>query len=191
MSKKILIIDNYDSFTYNLAHAFEAFGTEVEVVRNDVVTIQGVRSYDKIVLSPGPGLPSEAGKMSEIINAYAGQKSFLGICLGCQGLAEFYGASLFNVPEIIHGQPATLRWDLQGRLAAAAMRLPAEGGLYHSWAIDSDTIPNEIIPIAWDNRNILMACEHKSEPSWGIQFHPESRMTDHGRDLLQAWLKIS
>lgn len=191
MSKKILLIDNYDSFTYNLAHALEAFGTRVDVVRNDALTIQGVRFYDKIVLSPGPGLPSEAGDMAEIIKSYAGEKSLLGICLGCQALAEYYGATLFNVPEIIHGQPATLRWDVQGRLATAARNLPAEGGLYHSWAINAQSLPNELIPIAWDDRNILMAWEHKSDPSWGIQFHPESIMTDHGRDILEAWLKIS
>ncbi len=191
MSNKILLIDNYDSFTYNLAHAFEALGAEVIVRRNDDITIDQANHFDRIVLSPGPGLPSEAGNMPAIISALAGKKPVLGICLGCQGLAEFYGGHLTQVNPIMHGQPATLRWDKNARLTNAASTLPAEGGLYHSWAIESHSLPESLIPLAWDERNLLMAWEHLDEPSWGIQFHPESILTPNGRDLLEAWLKIT
>ncbi len=191
MSKKILLIDNYDSFTYNLAHAFEALGVEVVVRRNDLITLDEAIEFDRIVLSPGPGLPSEAGIMPELISSLAGNRPLLGICLGCQGMAEFYGAELFRVNPIIHGQPTTLRWDMNARLTKEAKILPAEGGLYHSWAIKSDSLPNALKPVASDERNILMAWEHVDEPSWGIQFHPESILTPNGRELLEVWLKIS
>lgn len=191
MSKKIFLLDNYDSFTYNLAHMLQALRADVVVRRNDEVSVDEVAEYDFLVLSPGPGLPSDAGKMPQIIQKYSGVKPILGVCLGCQGLAEHYGAVLYNIPDIQHGQPTPLRWQPTGRLTEAADALPAVGGLYHSWAIERHSLPAEILPLAFDDRDILMAWEHRTDPTWGVQFHPESIMTDHGKELLQAWLKVA
>lgn len=191
MSKKLLLLDNYDSFTYNLAHMLEALRADVYVRRNDQIDVSRVSDYDLLVLSPGPGLPVDAGVMPDVIRRYTGTMPILGVCLGCQGLAEHYGATLYNVPDIQHGQPTPLQWQSTGKLTAAADALPAVGGLYHSWAIERHSIPPELLPLAYDDRDILMAWEHREHPTWGVQFHPESIMTDHGKELLEAWLKVS
>ncbi len=191
MSKKLLLLDNYDSFTYNLAHMLGALRADVDVRRNDKIDISRVSEYDLLVLSPGPGLPSDAGIMPEVIRTFSGKMPILGVCLGCQGLAEFYGAKLYNVPDIQHGQPTPLRWQTTDRLTASADALPAVGGLYHSWAIERHSLPGELLPLAYDDRDILMAWEHREHPTWGVQFHPESIMTDHGKELLEAWLIVS
>lgn len=186
-----MLIDNYDSFTYNLAHLFGALRADVYVRRNDEVFPKTVADFDLLVLSPGPGLPQDAGNMPAIIRQWAGHMPILGVCLGCQGLAVHYGATLFHIPDIRHGQATTLRWDAAGRWPKAAARLPAAGGLYHSWGIERDSLPADIHPLAYDEREILMAWEHRSKPVWGVQFHPESIMTDHGKELLEAWLKVA
>ena len=191
MSKKLLLLDNYDSFTYNLAHMLGALRADVDVRRNDKIDISRVSEYDLLVLSPGPGLPSDAGIMPEVIRTFSGKMPILGVCLGCQGLAEFYGAKLYNVPDIQHGQPTPLRWQTTDRLTASADALPAVGGLYHSWAIERHSLPGELLPLAYDDRDILMAWEHREHPTWGVQFHPESIMTDHGKELLEVWLIVS
>lgn len=191
MSKKLLLLDNYDSFTYNLAHFLEALRADVHVRRNDEISVTEVDEYDYVVLSPGPGVPKDAGLMPEIISTYAGRKPILGVCLGCQGLAQHYGADLYNLPDIQHGQPIPLSWTEQGRLTEQMEVHPAVGGLYHSWAIDQTSLPESIKVLAEDDRGVLMAWEHASEPTWGVQFHPESIMTDHGKELLKAWLEVS
>jgi len=187
-SMKLLIIDNYDSFTYNLVHIIESLGYSMDVFRNDKIAIEAVERYDKILLSPGPGIPSEAGIMMDLIKKYAPVKSMLGVCLGHQGIAETFGAQLKNLKEVLHGK------SLETQIVAddfmfqnVAKSFPA--GHYHSWVIDPATVPDCLEVTAIDELSHIMAIRHLSYDLRGVQFHPESVMTDCGQQIIKNWLE--
>ena len=184
---KILLIDNYDSFTWNLVHYLEGEQTDVDVVRNDEVDFVVAEGYDKIILSPGPGLPKDAGKMPLIIHHFAGKKPILGVCLGFQGIVEYYHGSLYNQEEVKHGISEKCRVDAASKLFRD---LPEEFevGLYHSWAADRETFPRELIITAESENDVIMAFEHKRLPIAGVQFHPESILTQGGQQIVNNFL---
>ena len=188
---KILILDNYDSFTYNLVHYLRelADGAEMTVVRNDQITLDEVEAYDKILLSPGPGIPEEAGIMPELIKRYGATKSILGVCLGHQAIAEAYGASLYNMPEVLHGVSSKIKVvKPEDRLFNG---IPSEYEIchYHSWNVSKEDLGNELEVTAYDELGEIMAISHKEYDVKGVQFHPESIMTEYGHKLLENWLK--
>jgi len=190
---KILILDNYDSFTYNLVHYLRelAEGAEMTVVRNDQITLDEVGAYDKILLSPGPGIPEEAGIMPELIKRYGPTKSILGVCLGHQAIAEAYGASLYNMPEVLHGVSSKIKVvKPEDRLFNG---IPSEYEIchYHSWNVSKEDLGNELEVTAYDELGEIMAISHKEYDVKGVQFHPESIMTEHGHKLLENWLNDS
>lgn len=188
---KILILDNYDSFTYNLVHLVEQFdGVEVIVKRNDEITLAEVNDYDKIILSPGPGLPKDAGIMNKLIKTYSDKKSILGVCLGHQAIAECFGGGLINLERPSHGVSVeTIITDSDERLFN---HLPKQfdTGRYHSWAVESETLPSELKITAIDNSGIIMAISHKDFDVKGIQFHPESILSEYGKEIIANWLNI-
>lgn len=184
--KKLLIIDNYDSFSYNLLHAFEALGCDVTIWRNDAFAMSDVAAFDKIVLSPGPGIPVEAGLMPELIQTYAPSKSMLGVCLGHQAIAEAFGGTLINLEQVYHGigtQIQTIGHD------ALFANLPESFtvGRYHSWAVHQD-VPETLQVTARDANGQVMALKHRDFDLRGIQFHPESILTPNGSQILQNWI---
>jgi anthranilate synthase component II len=186
---KILIIDNYDSFTYNLVHLVNEIGLQCDVWRNDKFAIGDVNAYDHIILSPGPGIPSEAGLLLEVIEKYAPAKSILGVCLGQQAIAEVFGGKLYNLSRPMHGIATPIKvTDPQEKLFAG---LPQsfKVGRYHSWVVDRDGFPEVLTVTAIDEQdNSIMALRHKEYDVRGVQFHPESVLTEHGRVLMQNWI---
>lgn len=185
---KILIFDNYDSFTYNLVHAVKKLGyNDVEVHRNDQIALEEIARFDKIILSPGPGLPAESGILLDLIRTYAPVKSILGVCLGEQAIAEAFGGTLFNLPEVFHGVTSNihvLKEDLLFRNLPETMVV----GRYHSWAVDKESLPACIEVTAVDDAGLIMALAHKSYDVRGVQFHPESVLTPEGETMLRNWL---
>lgn len=183
---KVFLIDNYDSFTYNLVHIFKELGAELTVKRNDQFELEELNDYDKIVISPGPGIPDEAGLTKKVISAYAGKKPILGVCLGHQAIAEVFGGKLVNLDKVYHGVGTKIIADND----YIFNKLPAEltVGRYHSWAVDNK-VPNELEVTAVDENNIVMALKHKKYDIRGIQFHPESILTPKGKELLKNWLQ--
>lgn len=183
---KILLIDNYDSFTYNLFHYLEDMECEVTVVRNDSFDLEDVSSFDKIVLSPGPGLPKEAGLMNAVIDRYYQTKPILGICLGMQALAEYFGGKLYNQVRVKHGISEICTQTYPSMLFS---EVPTDFtvGLYHSWAID---IANNahLRETSLSENQILMSLEHHTLPIFGVQFHPESILTPHGKQILRNFI---
>jgi anthranilate synthase component II len=185
----VLIVDNYDSFTYNLAHYFESLGAKVDVFRNDVVPTILLEHCTHLVLSPGPGLPSTAGKMPAIIEKYWQQKPILGVCLGLQALAEFFGGTLYNQPQVMHGrQVAAKHFGNHPQFAGIANSFLV--GLYHSWAVDAASLPPAIVPTAISAQGVLMAFVHEKLPIWAVQFHPESVLTPQGKKMLENFLQL-
>lgn len=187
---KLLVLDNYDSFVYNIVHIIRelGFGDNMDVIRNDKITLDEVAKYDKILLSPGPGIPSEAGIMLDLVKRYGPEKSIFGVCLGHQGIGEVYGASLYNMPEVIHGQARKTNL-LDADILFDGIPQNFMTGRYHSWAIDPNSdLGNLVITSADDNGNI-MSIRHKDYDVRGVQFHPESILTDHGKKMLENWLK--
>jgi anthranilate synthase component 2 len=185
---KILLIDNYDSFTYNLVHAVRKLGfQELEVHRNDKIALADIAPFDKILLSPGPGIPSESGLLMEIIEQYAPQKSILGVCLGMQAIAEVFGGSLINLSRVYHGIASPIRVLKQDILFD---KLPAvfEAGRYHSWAVSGKELPACLEITAEDEQGMIMALRHRSLDVRGVQFHPESVLTPCGEQLIHNWL---
>ena len=183
---KIFVVDNYDSFTFNLVHYIESFDTEVTVKRNDEFDLNEIEKYDKIILSPGPGLPKDAGLMNEVIKMYYDKKPILGICLGHQALAEFYGAELVNLTDIYHGMSSFIEVDNSHFLFERLDNI-LEVGRYHSWGINK--IPDCLTEIAFNtNDKLNMAIQHKNFPSTGVQFHPESIMTKDGLKMIENWI---
>ncbi|MCO5229544.1 MAG: aminodeoxychorismate/anthranilate synthase component II [Chitinophagales bacterium] len=182
---KILMLDNYDSFTYNVVHILKELGADIDVIRNDKITVDEVAKYDKIVLSPGPGLPEEAGIMMALLERYATNKPILGICLGHQAIGQYFGAELYNVGEVIHGKAKNTIVVSEDILFK---ELPKEfiSGRYHSWAIKN--LPDCLELTATDERGVVQAIQHKSYPVHGVQFHPESIMTEYGKEILANWL---
>lgn len=190
---KILVLDNYDSFTYNLVHYIKelGYGQDMDVFRNDQISLAAVEAYDKILLSPGPGIPEEAGILMDLIKTYGPTKSMLGVCLGHQAIAEVYGAKLFNMPQVLHGVSS------QVKVTATKDRLfkdiPEEYKIchYHSWNVDKVQLGNELTVTAEDEFGEIMAISHKQYDVKGVQFHPESIMTEYGHELLRNWLSVS
>ena len=187
---KIVIIDNYDSFTYNLSHLVKELGADVTVLRNDRFELPDLAAYDKILLSPGPGIPEEAGLLLDVIRTYAGQKPILGICLGEQAIGEVMGGRLTNLTEVYHGvqTPAELTAD-DPIFAGLPRRFPV--GRYHSWVVDRDSMPDCLEVTAVSEEGYVMALRHRTFDVRGIQFHPESVLTPDGKTLLKNWLNLS
>lgn len=185
--KKILVIDNYDSFTYNLVHYLEDLDCEVVVKRNDQLTLEEVDAYDRIVLSPGPGIPDEAGLLKEIIATYAPTKSIFGVCLGQQAIAEVFGGSLINLDEVYHGI-ATKIEITKDDIIFEGMPRKIEVGRYHSWVVDPN-MPKVLEATSIDENGQIMSLRHKTYDVCAVQFHPESVLTPQGKKILKNWLK--
>ena len=188
---KILVLDNYDSFTYNLVHYLEELtGQKVTVARNDEITIEQAAVYDRIVLSPGPGIPDEAGIMKELILKLAPEKSILGICLGMQAIGEVFGGHLTNLEKIYHGVATDIRITDQTEPLFNGLPQVFKGGRYHSWVVDEDTLPSCLKITATDENGMIMGITHKEYDVSGLQFHPESVLTENGKQILLNWLNI-
>ena len=189
---KILVIDNYDSFVYNLVHYIEQIGEEyqVEVVRNDEVDIDKVGEYDKLLLSPGPGIPEEAGKMPAVIAQYAGKLPILGVCLGHQAIAEYLGAKLENMKDVLHGISTPMKVVAKDVLYED---IPDtfNVGRYHSWHVSKSDLPKEIEVTAEDEKGSILSFKHAEFNLRGVQYHPESVLTEHGLKIIENWLKRS
>lgn len=186
--KKLLIIDNYDSFTYNLVHAFEKLGHEVEVWRNDEFDISEVDAFHKIVLSPGPGIPSEAGLLLDVIKTYGHSKSILGVCLGHQAIAEAFGGKLINLSRVYHGESGEVTIVSPDENLYRGITKEFSAGRYHSWSVDRE-IPDVLEVTSVDSNGEIMSLKHKFFDIRGIQFHPESILTPQGIQLLQNWIE--
>lgn len=192
MSEKILVFDNYDSFTYNLVHLIEKITHgRVDVFRNDAIPLEQVAVYDKIVLSPGPGIPAEAGLLLPLIKEYAPSKSILGVCLGHQAIAEAMGGSLINLDTVFHGvaTPIHILENEEGILKG--LNATEEVGRYHSWIVDESTLPASLQITARDEQGWIMAMRHKSFDVQSVQFHPESVLTPCGEAIMRNWLGAS
>ncbi|WP_295427826.1 anthranilate synthase component II [Prevotella sp.] len=185
---KIVIIDNYDSFTYNLSHLLKELGAEVEVVRNDKFELKDLEQYDKIVLSPGPGIPSEAGLLLDVIRTYAGRKPILGVCLGHQAIGEVFGASLENLKEVYHGVQ-TEGTQLGNDYIFDGLPERVMMGRYHSWVVAKDSVPESLEVTAMSDDGEIMAMRHRQYDIHGIQFHPESVLTPEGKTIVGNFLK--
>ena len=183
---KILILDNYDSFTYNLVHIVKKLGyTDVDVIRNDKIAVADVAKYDKIILSPGPGIPEEAGIMMDLIKTYGDKKSILGVCLGHQALGQSFGAELYNIEKVIHGKELKTIKVVEDYIFEGVPE-HFNSGRYHSWAVKN--FPTDLEITATDENGIIMALRHKKFDIRGVQFHPESVMTQWGEKMLENWL---
>lgn len=187
---KILMIDNYDSFTYNLVHMLETFdGVSVVVKRNDQLSLSEVEAFDKIVLSPGPGIPSEAGIMPEIVRTFAETKSIFGVCLGHQCIGEIFGGTLLNIAEPIHGKATPIEIIDPAEPLFKGLPKRISVGRYHSWVVSTDGFPSDDLTItAVDDTGQIMALTHKRLDVRGVQFHPESILTDDGRTMLENFI---
>lgn len=184
----IVIIDNYDSFTYNLAHLVKSLGAECTVFRNDQFELEELEPFDKIILSPGPGIPSEAGLLLSVIKTYAGRKPMLGVCLGHQAIGEAFGARLTNLSDVFHGVATPVNVIADDYLLEG---LPQrfEVGRYHSWAVDREGLPDCLEITTESDEHLIMSLRHKQFDIRGIQFHPESVLTPQGRPIIDNWLR--
>jgi anthranilate synthase component 2 len=191
MKMKILVFDNYDSFTYNLVHLVEKITRQkVDVFRNDAIALSDVEAYDKIILSPGPGIPEEAGLLLPLIKQYAPTKSILGVCLGHQAIGEAMGGTLTNLSKVYHGVATSIKLTYKSKLFDG---LPPSFavGRYHSWIVNSESFPaDELEVTAIDDNGYIMAMQHKRFDVQGVQFHPESVLTPDGETILRNWLGI-
>ena len=184
---KIVIIDNYDSFTYNLSHLIKSLGAEVDVVRNDQFELSDLEPYSKIVLSPGPGIPSEAGLLLDVIRTYAGKKPILGVCLGHQAIGEVFGAKLENLSDVFHGVATPCHIIADDPIFSGLDR-DITVGRYHSWVVATNGLPACLKVTAVSDEGQIMALRHKTLNVRGIQFHPESVLTPDGRKMIQNFL---
>ena len=185
---KILILDNYDSFTYNLVHYVEkVFDGSIDVYRNDKIDLKQIDHYDKIIFSPGPGLPSQAGIMLDVIRLYADRKSMLGVCLGHQAIAEAFGGSLVNLKTVFHGV-ATITEVVKPDPIFNEIPPKFKSGRYHSWVVDKNNFPDSLEIIASDESANIMALRHKKYDIKGVQFHPESILTEYGEQIIKNWI---
>lgn len=192
---KILVFDNYDSFTYNLVHLVEKITNEkVDVFRNDQIPLEEVKNYDKIILSPGPGLPVEAGLLLPLIKEYAATKSIVGVCLGHQAIGEVFGGKLENLSNVYHGVATEMK-TVNGKQLTVNSKLfnglksPFLAGRYHSWIVSKENFPEELEVTAEDENGYIMAMQHKTYDVQGVQFHPESVLTPDGEIIMRNWLK--
>ena len=189
--KKILVIDNYDSFTYNLVYYIEKLtGVRPSVFRNDEISLENVSEYDKILLSPGPGVPIDAGICIELIKKYAPTKSILGICLGHQAIGEAFGGEILNLSDVFHGVATPV--SIKDGSESLFLNIPASfiGGRYHSWVVGRDNLPECLKITCADENGIIMGISHKSYDVKGLQFHPESVLTEHGMDIMSNWVRV-
>lgn len=185
---KVLLIDFYDSFTFLIAHYLESCGAEVTIVEDKLVQLEEIDTFDAIVFSPGPGLPNETHSMFNVLEHFAGKKKILGICLGMQGIAEFYDNSLYNQVQVKHGISEKICISNSTTLFN---NLPSEYkvGLYHSWAVTLNAV-SEMKQIALSENNVIMAIQHASKPIYGVQFHPESILTEYGKEIIKNFLLL-
>lgn len=186
---KILILDNYDSFTYNLVHIIRGLGYPMDIFRNDKISVQEIKKYDKILLSPGPGVPDEAGIMKEVIREYGPSKSILGICLGHQAIGEVYGARLYNIPKVLHGVTSTAEVKDEDEYLFKGVAPKFQATHYHSWAVVPDTIKGKLKVTAVNDEGLVMGLRHETYDVKGLQFHPESIMSPEGPKMIGNWLK--
>lgn len=184
---KIIINDNYDSFVYNLSHLIKEFGVEVTVKRNDQFKLEDIETFDKILLSPGPGIPEEAGLLMDVIRTYAGKKPILGVCLGEQAIGEVFGGKLTNLNDVFHGIQSQIKLTVSDYLFEG---LPSKikVGRYHSWIVDKNSLPDCLEVTAVSEEGYIMALRHKTLDIRGVQFHPESVLTPDGKKILYNWI---
>jgi anthranilate synthase component 2 len=189
--KNVIIIDNYDSFTYNLVHLVnEIIDNEVTVWRNDQFEIEALEAFDYIILSPGPGLPEEAGLLKDVIRKYGSSKKIFGVCLGLQAIGEVFGGKLKNLTKVFHGMKTQMIQTENPDPIFEGIEKTFEAGRYHSWVIDKNTCPDDLLVTAVDDTGEIMAARHKMHHVYGVQFHPESIMTPDGRTMLANFLNI-
>lgn len=186
--KKVLVIDNYDSFTYNLVHYLEDLDCDVTVKRNDQLSLEEVDAYEKIILSPGPGIPDEAGLLKPIIAKYASTKSILGVCLGQQAIGEVFGGSLSNLSEVYHGVATKIEVSVEDESLFDGLPKSFDVGRYHSWIVTSP-LPESLEATSFDENGQIMSLRHKEYDVRGVQYHPESVLTPHGKQILENWVK--
>lgn len=186
--KKIIVIDNYDSFTYNLVHYLEDFNCEVTVYRNDEFDIEELQKFDKILLSPGPGIPDEAGLLKEVIKTFSATKSILGVCLGQQAIAEVFGGSLINLEKVYHGVATNIKIQVQDEPLFKDIDSEIEVGRYHSWVVNPIDFPEVLEITSLDENGQIMSLRHKAYDVRAVQFHPESILTPHGKKILENWV---
>jgi anthranilate synthase component 2 len=189
--KKILVIDNYDSFTYNLVHYIgQITGVAPDVYRNDEISLQDVGAYDKILLSPGPGIPVEAGICLDIIRHYSPSKSILGICLGVQAIGEAFGGRLVNLSQVYHGLSTPIILTEKDEPLFKGLPATIKGGRYHSWVVDRHDLPACLAITALDDNGLIMGLSHREYDVRGLQFHPESVLTEHGFEIMRNWVSM-
>lgn len=188
---KILVLDNYDSFTYNLIHYLKELTSDtIDVYRNDKIALADVAAYDKILLSPGPGIPSEAGIMPELIKMYGSTKCILGVCLGHQAITEAYGGQIFNLDSVYHGIQTTMTLVDPTDKMYDKVLTHFEAGRYHSWNSVKETLPSDLIVTVVDSEGKVMGIRHKTHNVRGVQFHPESVLTPQGKLMIKNWLEL-
>ncbi|WP_281633539.1 anthranilate synthase component II [Flavobacterium luteolum] len=186
--KKILVIDNYDSFTYNLVHYLEDLDCEVTVYRNDEFDIDEIAGFEKILLSPGPGIPDEAGLLKAVIEKYSPTKSILGVCLGQQAIGEVFGGTLSNLDKVYHGVATNVKTLVDDEILFEGLGNEFEVGRYHSWVVDNN-LPEDLEATSVDENGQIMSLRHKNYDVRGVQFHPESVLTPNGKRILENWIK--
>ncbi len=189
--EKILVLDNYDSFTYNLVHYIESNSNyEVDVYRNDEISIDEIEKYKTIVLSPGPGLPKDAGILKELIKRYAKTKKILGVCLGMQAIGEVFGATLENLNEVYHGVATSISILETNDLLYKNVPKKIDVGRYHSWVVSETSFPNNLLITSKDENGQIMSLKHEDFDVYGVQYHPESILTSHGKEIINNFLAI-
>ena len=186
---KILVLDNYDSFVYNLVYILKELGGDVDVFRNDKITLEAVEKYDKILLSPGPGIPEEAGILLDLIKYYAPTKSIFGVCLGHQAIGEAFGAKLHNMGDVLHGVTTNCLITDPNEILFQGIPSEIEVCRYHSWTVLPETMPADLKITAIDEKGYVMAEAHQKFDVRGVQFHPEAYLTQHGVKMVENWIK--
>lgn len=187
---KILVLDNYDSFTYNLVHYLkELTDARIDVFRNDEISMEDVNNYDKILLSPGPGIPDEAGILKELIATYGGSKSIFGVCLGCQAISEVYGGSIYNLNKVYHGVATEMEITDEEEVIYKGIPKKFMAGRYHSWVVKKEDLPDTLSITSIDDQGEIMGLRHKTHNVRGVQFHPESILTPEGKKMIKNWLE--
>ncbi|HKK82212.1 MAG TPA: aminodeoxychorismate/anthranilate synthase component II [Prolixibacteraceae bacterium] len=186
----ILVLDNYDSFTYNLVHMLKelAPNATIDVYRNNEIDLEEIDKYEKIVLSPGPGIPDEAGILKKLITTYGATKSIFGVCLGCQAIAEVYGGKIYNLNKVYHGVATQINITDNNDRSFRWLEETIEVGRYHSWVVDKDSLPSDIVVSASDDEDMVMALYHNHHDVRGVQFHPESILTPSGKQIMANFL---
>lgn len=185
---KIIVIDNYDSFVYNLVHYLEELDCEVNVLRNDQFDLDELSPYDKILLSPGPGIPDEAGLLKKVITTYAGKKPILGVCLGQQAIGEVFGGTLTNLSEVFHGVSTQANILVDDESLFKDLGKTIEIGRYHSWVVSEINFPDSLEITSVDNNGQIMSLRHRELDIRGVQFHPESVLTPKGKEMIKNWI---